>query len=57
MLLKTFEELSCFCLIQDEQAATELAQIAGQFAEGEESPENPSSSSKGDDLLAMMDDL
>ncbi|XP_053189876.1 protein OSCP1a [Scomber japonicus] len=42
--------------MQDEQAATELAQIAGQFAEGEEMPENPSSS-KGDDLLAMMDDL
>ncbi|XP_049891211.1 protein OSCP1a isoform X2 [Epinephelus moara] len=43
--------------MQDEQAATELARIAGEFAEGEEQPENPSSSSKGDDLLAMMDDL
>ncbi|XP_031151672.1 protein OSCP1a isoform X1 [Sander lucioperca] len=42
--------------MQDEQAATQLAQIAGQFAEGEEQPENLSSS-KGDDLLAMMDDL
>ncbi|KAM7373468.1 hypothetical protein PAMP_008316 [Pampus punctatissimus] len=52
----TFEELTCFSLIQDEQTATELAQIAGLFAEGEERPENPSSN-KGDDLLAMMDDL
>lgn len=43
-------------LSQDEKAATELAQIAGQFAEQEKQPENPSSS-KGDDLLAMMDDL
>ncbi|XP_039676954.1 protein OSCP1a isoform X3 [Perca fluviatilis] len=42
--------------MQDEQAATQLAQIVGQFAEGEEQPENLSSS-KGDDLLAMMDDL
>ncbi|XP_073338902.1 protein OSCP1a [Pagrus major] len=42
--------------MQDEQAATELALIAGQFAEGEEKPENPESN-KGDDLLAMMDDL
>ncbi len=44
-------------MIQDEQAATELARIAGQFAEEEEQPEHPTSSSKGDDLLAMMDDL
>ncbi|XP_051811743.1 protein OSCP1a [Acanthochromis polyacanthus] len=43
--------------MQDEQAATELARIAGQFAEEEEKPENHHSSSKGDDLLAMMDDL
>lgn len=43
-------------LIQDEQAATELARIAGQFADQEEQAETPSSS-KGDDLLAMMDDL
>ncbi|XP_008303703.1 protein OSCP1-like [Stegastes partitus] len=44
--------------MQDEQAATELARIAGQFAEEdeEEKPENHSSS-KGDDLLAMMDGL
>ncbi|XP_035537563.1 protein OSCP1a [Morone saxatilis] len=42
--------------MQDEQAATELARIAGQFAEREEESENPKSS-KGDDLLAMMDDL
>ncbi|XP_054462471.1 protein OSCP1a isoform X2 [Anoplopoma fimbria] len=42
--------------MQDEHVATQLAQIAGQFAEGEEQPENLSSS-KGDDLLAMMDDL
>ncbi|XP_034748526.1 protein OSCP1a isoform X2 [Etheostoma cragini] len=42
--------------MEDEQAATQLAQIAGQFAEAEEQPENLSSS-KGDDLLAMMDDL
>lgn len=43
-------------LIQDEQAATELARIAGQFADQEEQAGTPSSS-KGDDLLAMMDDL
>ncbi|XP_075962394.1 protein OSCP1a isoform X2 [Anarhichas minor] len=42
--------------MQDEQAATQLARIAGQFAEGDELPEDLSSS-KGDDLLAMMDDL
>ncbi|XP_042290473.1 protein OSCP1a isoform X2 [Thunnus maccoyii] len=42
--------------MQDEQAATELAQIAGLFTEREEQPENPSSN-KGDELLAMMDDL
>ncbi|KAF0024428.1 hypothetical protein F2P81_023230 [Scophthalmus maximus] len=41
--------------MQDEQAATELARIAGQFTEQEE-PENPYCN-KGDDLLAMMDDL
>ncbi|KAI3358790.1 hypothetical protein L3Q82_015187 [Scortum barcoo] len=43
--------------MQDEQAATELARIAGEFAEEKERPEHPVSSSKGDDLLAMMDDL
>ncbi|XP_045915642.1 protein OSCP1a isoform X2 [Micropterus dolomieu] len=42
--------------MQDEQAASALAQIAGEFAEREQQPENPSSN-KGDDLLAMMDDL
>ncbi|XP_040909559.1 protein OSCP1a isoform X1 [Toxotes jaculatrix] len=42
--------------MQDEQAATELARIAGQFSEQQEQPENPSGN-KGDDLLAMMDDL
>ncbi|XP_074469630.1 protein OSCP1a isoform X1 [Sebastes fasciatus] len=42
--------------MQDEQAASQLAQIAGQFADSEEQTENLSSS-KGDDLLAMMDDL
>uniref|UniRef100_A0A8C3AZV1 Organic solute carrier partner 1a n=1 Tax=Cyclopterus lumpus TaxID=8103 RepID=A0A8C3AZV1_CYCLU len=42
--------------MQDEQAATQLARIAGQFAEGGEMPEELSSS-KGDDLLAMMDEL
>uniref|UniRef100_A0A665W764 Organic solute carrier partner 1a n=1 Tax=Echeneis naucrates TaxID=173247 RepID=A0A665W764_ECHNA len=40
---------------QDEQAATELAKIAGELTE-QEQPEIPSSN-KGDDLLAMMDDL
>lgn len=45
-----------FCLVQDVQASTELARIAGEFADQEELPENPSSD-KGDDLLAMMDDL
>ncbi|XP_038580531.1 protein OSCP1a isoform X1 [Micropterus salmoides] len=42
--------------MQDEQAASALAQIAGEFAEREQQPENPSGN-KGDDLLAMMDDL
>ncbi|KAM6899709.1 protein OSCP1a [Xenentodon cancila] len=40
--------------MQDEQVASELARIAGQFAEDEQKPENRS---KGDDLLALMDDL
>lgn len=44
-----------FVFVQDEQAASELARIAGEFAE-EEAAEN-TCSSKGDDLLAMMDDL
>ncbi|XP_047461419.1 protein OSCP1a [Mugil cephalus] len=42
--------------MQDEQVATELALIAGQFAEKEEESENQSAN-KGDELLAMMDDL
>ncbi|XP_029700899.1 protein OSCP1a isoform X2 [Takifugu rubripes] len=42
--------------VQDERAAAELAWIAGQFTDEEEHPEN-SSSSKGEDLLAMMDEL
>ncbi|XP_034056641.1 protein OSCP1a isoform X2 [Gymnodraco acuticeps] len=41
--------------MQDEQVTTELARIAGQFAE--EEPPGNLTSSKGDDLLAMMDDL
>ncbi|KAK5883351.1 hypothetical protein CesoFtcFv8_019689 [Champsocephalus esox] len=41
--------------MQDEQVTTELARIAGQFAD--EEPSGNLSSSKGDDLLAMMDDL
>lgn len=44
-------------MVQDEQAALELARIAGQFAEEEEEkPEKPSNN-KGEELLAMMDDL
>ncbi|XP_072227336.1 protein OSCP1a [Leuresthes tenuis] len=43
--------------MQDQQAANELARIAGQFAEEEEEKPESHSSSKGDDLLAMMDDL
>ncbi|XP_022613103.1 protein OSCP1-like isoform X1 [Seriola dumerili] len=41
--------------MQDQQAATELARIAGEFTE-QEQPESPGGN-KGDDLLAMMDDL
>ena len=43
---------------QDVQVNTELARIAGEFTgepEQTESPEGPSN--KGDDLLAMMDEL
>lgn len=43
-------------LSQDEQAAAELARIAGEFADQEEEAEKLSSS-KGDDLLALMDNL
>lgn len=39
---------------QDERAAAELARIAGQFTDEAERPENPN---KGEDLLAMMDEL
>ncbi|XP_075995586.1 protein OSCP1a [Genypterus blacodes] len=42
--------------MQDVQASTELARIAGEFANHEEHAENPSNN-KGEDLLAMMDDL
>lgn len=43
---------------EDERAAAELACIAGQFTDKEELPEDSrSSSSKGEDLLAMMDEL
>lgn len=42
-------------VFQDQQANAELAKIMGQFAESGE--QSPSSSSKGDDLLAMMDGL
>ncbi|XP_061520584.1 protein OSCP1a isoform X3 [Phycodurus eques] len=42
--------------LQDEHSATQLAQIAGLFAEQEEMPDDVNSN-KGDDLLAMMDDL
>ncbi|TRZ03111.1 hypothetical protein DNTS_029898 [Danionella cerebrum] len=40
---------------KDKQANAELAKIMGEF--GEEVEPSPSSSSKGDDLLAMMDGL
>ncbi|XP_029976542.1 protein OSCP1a [Salarias fasciatus] len=39
--------------VQDEETASELARIAGQFAENEENHND----NKGDDLLAMMDNL
>lgn len=42
---------------EDEGAAAELAWIAGQFAHKEEHPGEPHSGSKGEDLLAMMDEL
>lgn len=45
---------------EDERAAAELAWIAGQFTDKEEHPGDPPSSSissKGEDLLAMMDEL
>lgn len=67
LVRKSFVDLSClvlrynkvakfrFVFVQNEQAATELARIAGEFAE-EEAAGN-TCVSKGDDLLAMMDDL
>ncbi|KAM3858019.1 protein OSCP1a [Diretmus argenteus] len=42
--------------MQDVQVSKELARIAGQFADQGKQPEDPSSN-KGDELLAMMDDL
>ncbi len=40
---------------QDQLASTELARIAGEFDEGGSLTEGPGN--KGDDLLAMMDEL
>lgn len=40
---------------QDQLASTELARIAGEFDEGGSPTEGPRN--KGDDLLAMMDEL
>uniref|UniRef100_A0A3B4DBB4 Organic solute carrier partner 1a n=1 Tax=Pygocentrus nattereri TaxID=42514 RepID=A0A3B4DBB4_PYGNA len=40
---------------KDHQANTELTRIAAEFTEQQDQPEGPSN--KGDDLLAMMDDL
>ncbi|XP_077384067.1 protein OSCP1 isoform X2 [Festucalex cinctus] len=43
---------------KDQSANAELAKIMGEFSESRESPDqSPSASSKGDDLLAMMDGL
>lgn len=53
---KKNHEAFVFFSSEDERAAAELACIAGQFTD-EEHPENSSSSSKGEDLLAMMDEL
>lgn len=47
--------LVTFTVFQDDHANAELAKIMGEFTEAEEPV--PSSSSKGDDLLAMMDGL
>lgn len=41
--------------LQNQQANAELAKIMGEFMESED--QSPSASSKGDDLLAMMDGL
>lgn len=40
---------------KDQQANAELAKIMGEFTDSGD--QSPSSSSKGDDLLAMMDGL
>lgn len=42
-------------VFQDQQANAELAKIMGEFTDSGD--QSPSSSSKGDDLLAMMDGL
>ena len=42
-------------VFQDQQVNAELAKIMGEFSESGE--QSPSSSSKGDDLLAMMDGI
>lgn len=42
-------------VFQDQQASAELAKIMGEFTESRD--QSPSASSKGDDLLAMMDGL
>ncbi|XP_061530057.1 protein OSCP1 [Phycodurus eques] len=43
---------------KDRTANSELAKIMGEFSESQESPDqSPCTSSKGDDLLAMMDSL
>lgn len=47
--------LDFFFLPQDQQANAELAKIMGEFTESGDQP--ASASSKGDDLLAMMDGL
>ncbi|XP_029023823.1 protein OSCP1a isoform X2 [Betta splendens] len=55
-ILHRQRDMLVFCSAQDEHVASELAQIAGQFSGAEEQAENPCGN-KGDDLLAMMDDL
>ena len=42
-------------VFQDQQVNAELAKIMGEFTESVDQP--TSASSKGDDLLAMMDGL
>jgi len=42
-------------VFQDQLASTELARIAGEF--DEEGSRTEGSGNKGDDLLAMMDEL